>query len=172
MGGRGKGSANAGAAASPLLHLPNGTRITPEIAKQLGFRSIDEMFKAMEARDFIAKHQDAGRVVKYISDHRGLGSLGPIMLRIGLPRNKLLDIVHALKPLQDHGILSATMPFSFKGFEDPFSLASSSIAHDAATYDALAQTEINTLNVRLWLKRIKNVPIGLMGLQGDHKSNG
>lgn len=163
MGGRGKGS--AGAAANPLLHTASGVRLTPqEIAKQLGFKSIAEMEKAAELRDFVAQNSDSAKVMKNLSEHRGMGGLGPIMLRIGLPRNKLLDIVHALKPLRDHGILSLTMPFSYKGYEDPFKLAESSVANEAGALNALEQSTLSALDSRVWLKKIKNAPFDILNI--------
>lgn len=167
MGGRGKASAGG---ARALIGAPNGVnRLSQEdLARRLGFSSVEEMNKARELHDFLGSNPngDAQKVVEHLAKNggRGLGSIGPIMLRIGLPRNKLLDIVHALKPLRDHGILSAAMPLSYKSWEDPFELAVSSSAHEPGAQRALARTEITMADANIWLKKIKNAPIDLIRL--------
>jgi hypothetical protein len=167
MGGR--GSSNKGALGATRLALPSGVNTSQEdLAKILGFNNKAQLHDAQELKKFIGPGtSDEAKVADYVA-HHGMGSIGPIMLRIGLPRNKLLDIFHALKPLHDHGILTATMPISYKHYEDPFDLAAHASANDNGAMAALARTVFNIPSGASYLKRLENLPLGLLG--GD--SNG
>lgn len=165
MGGR--GSSNKGAAKAPHLLLPGGTRYSLEdLAKLLGFDNKEQLLHAQELRKLIGdgkNKSDGAKVAKYLTEHGGgFGSIGPIMLRIGLPRDKLLDIFHALKPLHDHGILMATMPLSYKHYEDPFDLAASTSPSDTEAMNVLMHTRFSIPNGATYLNRLRDLPIDII----------
>lgn len=162
MGGR--GSSNNGALGAGKLLGPGGAQLSLEdLAKLLGFGNKNKMLGAQEMQKLLNGKSDGGRVAKYLAEHGGHGgSLGPIMLRIGLPRDKLLDIFHALKPLHDHGILTATMPLSYKQYEDPFQLAAHTTMADEAAVEALLQTQFRIPDGASYLRRLANLPINFI----------
>lgn len=104
MGGNGKRSPGGGVTTKnvtvnlsqqiKLLGIPNMT-IARQTAKYLQLKNGSLEKKVM---DDLVRH--GGR--------SGMGGIGAIRLRIGLPRDKLLDIKNVFKSLHDHGMLAMT----------------------------------------------------------------
>lgn len=112
--------------------------------------------------------------VRHIIQHYGHGNhhgtLGPIMLRIGLPRDRLLDIVDVLKPLRDHELLSLSMPLSLPGWQDPFVAAhavrSGQVkgAEAMSILDWLSQMKIKSNVQDVWVKKVSHVSSNIFNL--------
>lgn len=104
----------AGATGAP----PSGPALAAQLAKQLNM-PVDAVKAAayyshlLKARTRSLQDQRAlmDGLNKNAGLHgRGVGSLGQITLRMGLPRSKLQDFVNALKPLEEHGLIKAVIP--------------------------------------------------------------
>lgn len=80
---------------------------TSALVKNLGMTPAQ--IKAAAAYLALNRNSNERKLLDHLMRHGG-GRLGPIMLRMGLPRDKLLDIWNALKPLSEHGLISEIFP--------------------------------------------------------------
>ena len=97
------------------------------------------------------------KVMDEIIKHGG-GSLGAIRLRLhdgGLPRNKLLDLVHVFKGLRDHGMIELVIG----GPKGPYD--------DSAQY----RSDINQNNVKR-MQTMSNDIIDALSDNRKHKNDG
>lgn len=119
----------------------------------------EELKSLLEKNSKLAAAVVAHHIAHYSGSHRH-GTLGPIMLRFGLPRDKLLDMVNALKPLHDHSLIDLNGPFTLPGWQDPFQAAQAAQAgHVPASQmplmlDWLSQQKVRSYVSDVWLKRV------------------
>ena len=161
MGGRGESSKRAGAAG--VMRIGGNTTDLEQVARMSGFGSVEEMRNAAQFQKTIDEGGDTAKILKFIAEHPRTGGslLGPIMLRIGLPRSKFLDILNTFKPLSQHGILTLQMPITLRN-TDPFrmlSRARSANGQERADLESsMLGIKIETDITQQHLKRIITLP--------------
>lgn len=106
MGGTGKTSPGGGG-----VVRVNNTRVNvPQQMRALGIPNMTtarQVAKYLQLKDGSLEKKVMDDLIKH-GGRTGMGGLGAIRLRMGLPRDKLLDLKNVFKSLHDHGMIALT----------------------------------------------------------------